>query len=233
MKTSSIIGIQFSILSPEQIRKSSVAKIVSKETYNNNKPVIGGIFDPRMGVLEPGFICPTDGLNYIQCPGYFGHLELARPVFYIQYLSTIVKILKCVCLKCSKLLINKSTYLYLLQQDPKKRWTSMYELTSKIKRCGDDNENGCGYVQPEKIKKEGLATVIAEWSNKLTDNQSIVKKLPPELIARIFKRISDEDVNFMGFSATFSRPEWMICEVLAVPPPCVIGNCFLLTVPAG
>ena len=50
--------------------------------------------DPRMGVLEPGFICPTDGmLNYMETPGYFGHIELARPVFYIQYFTQIIKIL--------------------------------------------------------------------------------------------------------------------------------------------
>jgi DNA-directed RNA polymerase II subunit RPB1 len=155
MKSSSIIGIQFSIMSPDQIRKSSVAKITSKETYNNNKPVIGGVFDPRMGVLEPEFICPTDGLNYINCPGYFGHLDLARPVFYIQYLSTIVKLLKCICLKCSKLLINKDALQFLLHQDGKKRWINICDHSSKIKRCGDENDDGCGYLQPSKIKKRG------------------------------------------------------------------------------
>ena len=96
---SKILGMQFSILSPEEIRNSSVAEITSRDTYINNKPVIGGLFDPRMGVLEPGFICPTDGLDYINTPGYFGHIELARPVFYIQYLNTIIKILRCVCFK--------------------------------------------------------------------------------------------------------------------------------------
>ena len=35
----------------------------------------------------------------------------------------------------------------------------------------------------------------------------------------IVKKISDEDVNFMGFSNIWSRPEWMICKVLAVSPP--------------
>ena len=30
----------------------------------NNKPVVGGLFDPRMGTLEPGIICPTDGPTY-------------------------------------------------------------------------------------------------------------------------------------------------------------------------
>ena len=87
---SRIVGIQFSILSPEEIRKNSVGEISSRDTYINNKPCIGGLFDPRMGVLEPGLICPTDGLDYMQTPGYFGHIELARPVFYIQYLSTIL-----------------------------------------------------------------------------------------------------------------------------------------------
>ena len=84
-KPAKIIGIQFSLLSPHEIQKSSVAEITNRDTYINNKPVLGGLFDPRMGVLDPGFICPTDGLDYIQTPGYFGHINLARPVFYIQY----------------------------------------------------------------------------------------------------------------------------------------------------
>ena len=62
MQKSKIIGMQFGILSPEEIRSLSVAEITSRDTYVNDKPVVGGIFDPRMGVLEPGLICPTDGL---------------------------------------------------------------------------------------------------------------------------------------------------------------------------
>ena len=114
MTPSRIIGMQFSILSPDEIRKASVANIVSRDTYVNNKPVIGGLFDPRMGVLDPGLICPTDGLNYMQTPGYFGHIEMARPIFYIQYLNTILKILRCVCIKCSKILLSKVKYKHFL-----------------------------------------------------------------------------------------------------------------------
>ena len=116
---SKILGMQFSILSPEEIRNGSVAEITSRDTYINNKPVIGGLFDPRMGILDPGFICPTDGLDYMNTPGYFGHIELARPVFYIQYLNTIFKILRCICIKCSKLLISKDKYNHLLKLDVK------------------------------------------------------------------------------------------------------------------
>jgi RNA-directed DNA polymerase len=41
------------------------------------------------------------------------------------------------------------------------------------------------------------------------------------MFIKIFRRISDEDISFMGFSPVWSRPEWMICQVLAVPPPSV------------
>ena len=46
-------------------------------------------------------------------------------------------------------------------------------------------------------------------------------KLTPEMVLKIFRRISDEDVSFMGFSPTWSRPDWFICQTLAVPPPAV------------
>jgi DNA-directed RNA polymerase II subunit RPB1 len=220
---SKIIGIQFSILSPDEIRKGSVAEINTRDTYVNNKPVIGGLFDPRMGVLEPGLICPTDGLDYMQTPGYFGHIELSKPVFYIQYLSTILKVLRCCCFKCSKLMISKEKYKQALKLGGDARWKYVFSLASKIKRCGEDTEDGCGCLQPNKIRKEGLATIYAEWKNDASSEQAqnIVIKLTPEMVLKIFKRISDEDVSFMGFSPVWSRPDWMICQVMAVPPPAV------------
>ena len=224
---SKIIGIQFSILSPDEIRKASVAEITSPVPYENNKPKIGGLFDPRMGVLEPGMICPTDGLDYMQTPGYFGHIELARPVFYIQYLSTIIKILRCTCIKCSSLLISKEKYKQALNMRAEERWNYVFKLASNVLKCGDDNENGCGCEQPKKIRKENLATLYAEWEGgegmtqeEMTEGGLSVR-VTPELVMKNFRRISDEDVHFMGFSPTFSRPDWMVCSVLAVPPPAV------------
>merc|ERR1712146_529518 len=80
--------------------------------------------------------------------------------------------------------------------------------------------------QPKKIKKEGLATLTAEWDNikgigEDSPSETLSMNLTPEIVLKLFRRISDEDVTFMGFSPIWSRPDWMICQVLAVPPPAV------------
>ena len=222
---SRIIGIQFSMLSPEEIRKNSVAEITKRDTYINNKPVIGGMFDPRMGVLEPGLICPTDGLTYIDTPGYFGHIELARPVFFIQHIKDIMKICRCVCFKCSKLKINKSQHAHALDMTSMDRWDYVSNIAADVKRCGDSTDDGCGCLQPDKIKLEGMATLMAVWSNVkhsgAEKGEKVTMKMTPEIVLKIFKRISDEDVRFMGFNPVWSRPDWMICQVLPVAPPAV------------
>ena len=226
---SKIVGIQFGIPSPDEIRKSSVVEITNRETYAgpNNKPVLNGLFDPRMGVSEPGLICPTDGLDYIKTPGYHGHLELARPVFYIQYFSTIHKILRCVCYKCSRVLINKQKHKHSMNMSPSDRWKYVFNLCKNIKRCGEDTDDGCGCLQPKKIRKESFASLYAEWDSVQVDETGVKKTelisipLTAELVLKIFKRISDEDVTFLGFSPLWSRPDWMICQVLLVSPPAV------------
>ena len=52
-------GIQFSILGPQEIRNRSVVEITKTDTYAGSEPIVGGLFDSRMGVLEHNRICCT------------------------------------------------------------------------------------------------------------------------------------------------------------------------------
>ena len=52
-------GIQFSVLGPDEIIKRSVVEVNRTDTYSGNEPIIGGLFDSRMGVLEHNRICTT------------------------------------------------------------------------------------------------------------------------------------------------------------------------------
>ena len=133
-ETNNVVGVQFSIMSPDEIRKRSVVEVTRHETYDKDTPVIKGLFDIRMGTTEMGKVCGTCGQNNMNCPGHFGHCELARPIYHYQFISLIQKILKCTCIQCSKLLINKesATIKNLMKKSNKHRWNEIYNLSQKL-----------------------------------------------------------------------------------------------------
>jgi DNA-directed RNA polymerase II subunit RPB1 len=61
-----------------------VAKIEHPEVMDEttHKPKMGGLMDPRMGTIDRNFKCQTCGEGMSECPGHFGHIELARPVYH-------------------------------------------------------------------------------------------------------------------------------------------------------
>lgn len=226
-ETKDIKSVQFSIMSPDEIRNRSVVEITKHDTYVQDTPVIKGLFDIRMGTTEMGKICGTCNQDNINCPGHFGHLELARPVYHYHLMENIPKILSCVCMKCSKLLLNKDNEIFnsIRKKSPKVRFAELYSISQKITRCGDDNIDGCGYKQPEKYKCCSMEGIQAVWSKlNIDDKQSsnIMKQmLKIEQVKMIFEKITDEDCKILGFSELWCRPEWLICSVLPIPPPSV------------
>ena len=80
----------FCLLSPEKIKKLSVAKIVTPELYDvDGYPVDGGLMDLRLGAIDPGVRCRTCGGRLKECLGHPGLIELARPLIHIKYLPII------------------------------------------------------------------------------------------------------------------------------------------------
>ena len=225
-------GIQFSVLGPDEIIKRSVVKVTKTDTYAGSEPIVGGLFDPRMGVLEHNKVCTTCQQKNVFCPGHFGHIELAKPVFHAMFFDIVKKILKCVCFRCSRMLISQHTAIEELKNEMtrilaiknnQKRWEAYFKLcntTTKIKICGDDKHIGCGSKQPDRYNKEASMKIIAEWKDKSKET-SIQQEFTAEDVLRIFKRITNEDMELMGFNSKWNRPEWMICTVLPVPPPAV------------
>ena len=230
----SIVGVQFSILSPDEIERSSVVEITSQTPYEGNEPKIGGLFDPRMGVLDNGKVCRTCGQTNHGCPGHFGHYRLTRPVYYIQFHAMIMNVLKCICIRCSKLRIDKELHRELLNRKGEARWKEVLAKSANIKRCGQECEDGCGARLPDKFTREGIAKIVAHYQdekekgdkvdkvdakNERPKREGILQPLEVEYVHRLFRRISDEDVDFMGLSRYWCRPDWMICTVLRIPPP--------------
>ncbi len=217
-----VSGLQFSIMSPDEIRKGSAVEVTKHETYDKDMPVIKGLFDLRMGTTDMGKVCNTCGLKNTECPGHFGHIEMARPIYYWHFLDIVIKILKCVCFRCSKLLINKDNPLLenCMKKSNKERWSQICELSSKISRCGQETEDGCGCRQPDRYKLDGISGIQAIWKD-IDDSGKKEQHIQAEYVKSLFERITDEDINILGFSNIWCRPEWLICTVLPLPPPAV------------
>ena len=217
-----IVGIQFGIFSPEEIERRSVVEITNFGTFDGSEPRIGGLFDPRMGVLDNGKTCRSCGQTNHNCPGHFGHYKLARPVYYIQFFPTIMNIMNCICIRCSKLLIDKELNKNVLKKRGEARWRAVLTACANISRCGQDTEDGCGALQPSRYLREAIARIVAEWDNMdvtAKDEKKQRQVLECEYVLRLFRRITDEDVDFMGFNRYWCRPDWMICSILPIPPP--------------
>ena len=220
-----IVGIQFGIFSPDEIEKRSVVEVTNAGTYDGNEPRIGGLFDPRMGVLDNGKTCRSCGQTNHNCPGHFGHFRLARPVYFIQFFPYVLNVLNCVCVRCSKLLVDKELRKDVTKRRGEARWRAVLALCSNIGRCGQETEDGCGALQPNRYTRDGIARITAEWENMNADGgagakgEKMRQVLEVEYVLRLFRRITDEDVDFMGLNRFWCRPDWMICSVMPIPPP--------------
>ncbi|KAG2424894.1 hypothetical protein HXX76_014052 [Chlamydomonas incerta] len=282
-----ITGVQFCLLSPEEIRRRSVCEIRTHDVYSGNEPVQGGVLDARMGVLDNNRRCPTCGNKNTFCPGHFGHVDLAKPVFYVQFMEAVKRVMRCVCYRCSALLFewnDKVTRKQVLKLAREKRFEFMY------KHCNKSGKRDCPFCkarQPSLISRDIILKIVLDWkkenvsvtgaedpaatastaggtgattSASAAAGMAVVMDSPdaatattsstaaaaaaaggsagasasgsaaapttqivmyPEDVERVLRRISDEDCEVLGFSATMNRPEWMICRAFPVPPPCV------------
>ena len=233
--------IQFGLVNPNELKRRAVCEVKKGETFDGIEPVINGLFDPRMGILERGQECPTCENSSVLCPGHFGYVDLAIPVFYMHYIDYIKKLLSCVCFRCSSLLSKKKQKIIDMKNN-EERFKTIYKLSTKVQkdsRCCV--KEGCKIIQPtkytvlysEKIKnieknipgleKDTIVAIIADFKEEAVKDASISKKqrITPIQCYNIFKRITDEDCMYLGFNPKYSRPEWMICTTYPVSPPSV------------
>jgi DNA-directed RNA polymerase subunit A' len=208
-----IESIEFGVMSPKIIENVAKAKIVTPELYDKEGyPVDGGLMDVRLGVIDPGLKCKTDGQKLKDSLGHFGYMELARPVVHIGFVNVIYDVLRCTCRSCGRILIpkdkikNLSTFLdkVSLEQGPSERRDKIKSIIASLRTI-----NKCPYCST-KQKKISL--------EKPTSFMEEDKRLSPIEVRARLERVQDEDLHIFGLNPNIARPEWMILKVLAIPP---------------
>jgi len=198
--------IKFSLLSPEQIKKLSVAKIVTPELYDiDGYPVDGGLMDLRLGAIDPGVRCRTCGGRLKECLGHPGSIDLARPVIHLKYVPLIESGLRSFCHECGKLML----------EDKKLK---KYKPSERLKKAKDKKVcPHCG-APHEKIRLD-----------KPTDFYRGKKRIFPTEIRDILVRIPDDELRKIGVDPKSTRPEWAVLTSLLVPPVTVRPSIILET----
>ncbi|WP_421908021.1 DNA-directed RNA polymerase subunit A' [Methanolacinia petrolearia] len=204
--------IEFGLLSPKDIRKMSVRKIIWADTYDDDGfPYPQGLMDLHLGVIDPGLRCKTCGNRASDCPGHFGHIELAKPVIHVGYTRLIRKLLRVSCRECGRLLLSEDEIHKVLGPEDERNEDIISEKDIKKERvcpyCGE---------QQLKINFEKPTT----FSEVMTDEngRKIDHKLTPADIRARVEKIPDEDLRLLGINPEVARPEWTCLTVLPVPP---------------
>ncbi len=240
---SQIETIEFCVFSNSEVKRYSVINdpmgINIPEAYENGVPKQGGLIDKRLGVTDQHLKCDTCGSMTNDCPGHFGHTELAEEVFHYGYLDLAKSIANCICLNCSKLLLTKhkdEVVDILGNSYGKNRFAKIKKMTSNVKFC-QRPDNNCGKPVgkiSKEITKSGsiLMTVTYMVDAKQEDGdggqaqnatgagkkKKNVETLTPARLYNIFKLIDDNDWRLMGFDPTKNRPENLIIKYFPIPP---------------
>ncbi len=97
-----LFSIAFSVLGPEDIRRLSVMRVTQFKFYVDNTriPLKDGLLDPRFGTNGRSGRCGHCWCKGFDCPGHFGHIELAEPIYNRYHLPRVVSILRMFCCYC-------------------------------------------------------------------------------------------------------------------------------------
>jgi DNA-directed RNA polymerase II subunit RPB1 len=167
------------------------------------QPVYGGANDPRLGNIHE----KSD-------PGYFGHLDLARPVYHQGFFQVTLKVIRCVCFHCARIKMAPDEFKLqkaLLIKNRKRRLNALHELLRGKKKC-----DHCQGLQPKYTKVD--LHLEAEFPEENTEGSDTKQFLSGETAVKILRQIRPEDQTSLGLDVAHARADWLLVQVLPVPP---------------
>jgi DNA-directed RNA polymerase subunit A' len=215
VKTVGKIG--FDVFSPSEIRKYSTVEVTVPETYDEDgMPVQGGLMDNRLGVLEPGQKCGTCGNTSARCPGHFGHIELAEPVMHVAFVDIIHELLVTTCRSCGRVLIPQDEINVYQQKLSEQGYTNpnLLERVSKEIIAKTKKAKICPHCGKRKLEIEFTKPHLF---HEINEEGGAIRLLPAAIRERL-ERVIDSDLRLLGYDPQGARPEWLILQVLPVPP---------------
>ncbi|KJP87111.1 DNA-directed RNA polymerase II subunit RPB1 [Plasmodium fragile] len=185
--------LELGVLDPEIIKKIGVCEVVNVDLYKDGMPREGGLNDIRMGTIDFKTLCGTCNMNVKNCPGHFGYIELAKPMYHYGFMNVVLNVLRCVCYHCGRLLCNTNS--------SKVKFIEKIKVNSlRLKRLSDvcQGIKVCDHSSPQEEDTLHLNDNAVDnfYNNNLSNlnvNQQML--LNPNSYSNIFEMVNKDDVD--------------------------------------
>ncbi|OAG30186.1 DNA-directed RNA polymerase III subunit RPC1 [Nematocida displodere] len=239
-----IAKIKFELMQGGETKRVSVVDVASRELYTNEGkvPAPGGPLDLKLGPSTKDGLCGTCEMRMAECPGHFGHIDLALPVFHPGLLKNIHKVLQSVCKQCSSILLSEEVQAQLLAKIRSRKKSrpaeqrvvkKVYDEAKKTVEClqcaavnGIVRKTGFKFFHRAHRLKKHDALKEAErqtYTPATEDNPDLapwIDNAPDEYLSplralEIFKRITQGSRELLGMACA---PESLLIRCLPVAP---------------
>uniref|UniRef100_A0A0E0HTF2 DNA-directed RNA polymerase subunit n=1 Tax=Oryza nivara TaxID=4536 RepID=A0A0E0HTF2_ORYNI len=176
-------SIHFSFYNDDEIKRISVKQITKSDRVDaKNCPVPGGLLDPAMGPMNDTDTCKSCGQQSIRCPGHFGHIELAKPLFNPLLFMSLKNLLQVTCFHCHKFRLNKeqvdryTNELELLVRGDIAHAKNLEDLGGKVLSKEDDETEATSGDKSARSERENKTWTSIQLKEALSIFSKLMKK---------------------------------------------------------
>lgn len=222
-------AVDFSLLKESDIRNIAVMEVTTATLYKRNstsEPEDGGLLDRRLGVCRwdrREVRCKTCETVSEQnkrpcsiCPGHWGYATLCQPLYNITHLPKILKLLRCFCCNCGRILLSQQQQQKFEAENS--RLTDLDRRLQELERQCKNNKVSprplcphCDFKQQHyrRTAVDGICFHVSSGSGSSLPFTAYSCKL-------ILDKITERDAVTAGFVQ--QHPKHMLCSIIAVPP---------------
>lgn len=218
---SRIVGVEFSILSEEDILKQSRVKVTHGSAWERGEPRANGLNSLLMAPIDRRTSCLTCGRGIEDCPGHPGHATLAAPIYIPGFMDSVLRVLRCVCFFCAEPLFDPSKAEEAASSGNGLQRDKLLARAAK-KVCRNPL---CEAPQPKYVKDPQKLAIHVEWSSAGADllqpgDESDWARRPftPYRAKQILSNVSDQTLEAMGLLPQKSHLKNAIFQTLPIPP---------------
>ena len=206
-----VVSLEFSPIVAENLKKHSVCPVLTSDLYTKNRePKYGGINDSRMGTTDINIHCATCKGSMYECPGHFGHVNLAAPVYNPLFLKWVVMLLNITCCKCFRVYFNLK---HITIQPKKEKRLSVY-----YKQYHNKQKQSCHWCNEPVVWKYAKDGMLILKTHRTTKNK--LKFFANEAL-EIIEKLNETDIQDLGFNLNKGgHPKNLLFTVFPILPPC-------------